>query len=200
MGCLNPKVPMIESNTVGCIVGMAGPFFPVWDKLVAARTPADLLAPPDMARCTTRWGAKDFNAYDFNIWTGQMTPESYMYAELYTPPEAHCKLLRSSLPSTHTQTTLTDFCSMFVPEAVATGHVSARDWKRWQACIVGTFDWGATEVAEDLDVPHYERRRFCPQLLEVPWMNASLRQDSYNLCYVAAAPQKSSDWSLIDDF
>jgi len=190
--CTDNPTLVNERNVQGCIFGLAAVWFLLYDKVTTARSVADLRIPPHRDACEKpRWGATDFNAYDLTIWD---SPEAdYFDALTYMPPVEHCKLFWNSgiLPTTHIRHTLSSFCELFVsPSHAEPNHIlSPTDWGRWKACVAGSFDLSATMSFMALVIPYGAyRQRWCPQMLEVPWLNTTFRAESYHLCLNFSSP------------
>ena len=117
---------MKEATTLGCIYGMSSVFFPVFDKIAAARYATDLSTPPTRARCTTLWGATDLGAYDMSLWTGPKG--DYYDADVVSPPQVHCDLIFASrlLPPTHSAATIVEWCSLFADDAPRGGNLGTQ--------------------------------------------------------------------------
>jgi len=190
--CTENPTLVNDLNVQGCIFGLSSVFFPLFDKVTAARSSADLRIPPHHDACVNpRWGATDLNAYDLIIWDGFVS--DYFDAKTYTPPLEHCKLFFDSdlVPTQHIRHTLTSWCELWLgPSIKEPGHVlSQKDWRHWKACIAGSFDLVGMSSFMALVVPYGQyRQRWCPQLLEVMWLNSAYRAESYHLCLNFSSP------------
>ena len=139
-----------------------------------------------------QWGVDELNAYDLAMYPG---PKSdYYNSTTYGTPEAHCDLLFAGAPSiiprVHSQTTLASWCTLFVGDVPVAGHMlDPTAWLRWKACVAGSFDWAAVMAWIALVEPYDERRRrWCPQLLDIPFLDETQRRESFDLCNIVTFP------------
>ena len=215
--CLaNPWSPgMEEGHVQSCIRGMSEVFYPLFDKLTAARSEADLRRAPlrercchsEKGKCSTLWGATDFNSYDLNLF--DPFHADYYNASTYTVPEAHCQLLWAGrvVPPVHVQHTLVAWCSSFVADEVRAGEVPlhTREWHRYLACTSGvhnallSFAYSAVESPGAL-------ARVCAQLLDYPsWVPPTLRRLAYEACdfgfHISKEPRQTryAKWDSLAD-
>ena len=153
-----PKPKVNELNVQGCIFAVSAVWWPLFDKIAAARTAADLETPPLRARCQNPlWGATDLNSFDLN----QFEPVEYYNVSTYGPPKVHCDLLYNSrlIPPTHIENTLIAWCELFVSDSSkSSGEVSALDWQRWKAVSLAARSAVYETCSRVCTIPSY---RFC---------------------------------------
>jgi len=180
---------------LGCIYGMSAIMFPLYDKVVAPRTAADLEKKPDHERCGSLWGS-NLIGYDIGYGFDGLSTDYYDQMTYKKVPESHCNLLfgidlhyRPTLPNVlppkQTPATLVAYCENFAGDAPTGGKLDDLEWRRWKACIAGSFAWVARHIFREQRTPTDTRWRFCPQFLEVGWLGHSQRRHSFDLCYNA---------------
>jgi len=189
-------LPLSEGTTLACLYSVSQGLFQVFDHIVSARTRADLEKAPPKERCGSEWHS-NLNGYDLGLWPGPDSDPDI--AETYqTPPLGHCAIIFRSnvLPAKQSTHTLVDWCSHFISDAAITssasavGSISVGKWHRWKACIMGAFGYSARFVTQINDEPYPMRGRWCPQMLEVPWLNASMRRASHDVCHNSSAERE----------
>jgi len=182
--CYVPPI-MKESTIVGCIWGVSAGLFPAFDRLTIF-TPEKPIA-PSRAVCNE---------------TQAMIP----YFAFFWPPFCHFLFKHGPAALIHRQsnTTLVDWCSVFVDPTAISGEVEQR---RWLACIHGSTGGFFPAMMAEADHLAFGARydvkaqahNLCDQLLGVWWQPESLRARSHRVCVeafpVRLSPQNQT-WAM----